>query len=42
MIAERINTHVYCNMDELVIDLMMMVGNAKMFNQPKSEIYKVN
>ncbi|GFO15453.1 polybromo 1 [Plakobranchus ocellatus] len=40
MIATKIQQFQYKNLDELEKDLMLMVKNAKAFNEPKSLIYR--
>ncbi|BFZ08168.1 hypothetical protein BsWGS_11204 [Bradybaena similaris] len=40
MIATKIQTSKYKNLDELEKDLLLMVKNAKTFNEPKSLIYR--
>lgn len=41
MIAERIQSHKYHDLDDLVKDLHLMISNAKTFNEPGSQVYKV-
>lgn len=41
MIAEKIQGSQYGSLDELERDLLLMVKNAKSFNEPGSQIYKV-
>ena len=40
-IAIKIQTNSYTSLDDLVKDLLLMVQNAKTFNEPGSQIYKV-
>lgn len=40
-IAIKIQTNSYTSLDDLVKDLLLMVQNAKTFNEPGSKIYKV-
>lgn len=41
MIAMKIENKVYSTLDDMENDLLLMVSNAKKYNDPKSEIYKV-
>lgn len=41
MIAMKIHQKQYPNLDEMENDLLLMVANAKKYNDPKSPIYKV-
>ena len=42
MIATKIQRSQYKSLDDLERDLMLMVKNAKAFNEPKSLIYRVS
>ena len=41
MIGQRIQDGVYRTLDDIERDFFLMVKNAKTFNEPKSQIYKV-
>jgi len=41
MIAERVQEGVYTTLDDMEKDFNLLVKNAKTFNEPKSQIYKV-
>ena len=41
-IAIRIQQNAYTSLNEMYQDLMLMVNNAKQFNEPGSQVYKVN
>lgn len=41
IIGQRLQAGAYVTMDELERDFLVMVKNAKTFNEPKSIIYKV-
>lgn len=41
MIAMKIENQEYSTLDDMESDLLLMVSNAKKYNDPKSEIYKV-
>lgn len=41
MIATKIQSSKYKSLDELEKDLLLMVKNAKTFNEPRSLIYRV-
>ena len=41
MIAMKIENQEYSTLDDMENDLLLMVSNAKKYNDPKSEIYKV-
>ena len=41
LIAMKIQTHQYLTLDEMENDLLLMIANAKKYNDPKSQIYKV-
>lgn len=40
-IAGRVQENLYKSMKDLEQELLLMVKNAKIFNEPKSQIYKV-
>jgi hypothetical protein len=41
MIAIKIQTDVYITLDDMENDLLLMISNARKYNHPKSQIYKV-
>ena len=41
IIATRIHNHEYSTLDDMESDLFLMIANAKRYNDPKSQIYKV-
>lgn len=41
MIAQKIHKHEYSNLDQMENDFLLMISNAKQYNAPKSQIYKV-
>jgi hypothetical protein len=41
MIAMKIQNNQYSTLDDMENDLLLMVSNAKKYNDPKSQIYKV-
>ena len=41
MIAKRIKSGVYLNIDDIERDFQLMIKNAKVFNEPKSEVFQV-
>lgn len=40
-IASKIQNNAYTGLDEMFADLNLMISNAKHFNEPGSQIYKV-
>ena len=40
-VAKRIQSCVYGSLDEMTKDLLLIVQNARTFNEPGSQIYKV-
>ena len=40
-IARKVQSNAYTGLDEMLRDLNLMCANAKLFNEPGSEIYKV-
>ena len=42
MIATKIDTNQYSTLDDMENDLLLMVSNARKYNDPKSQIYKVS
>jgi protein polybromo-1 len=41
MIAMKIHQNQYPTLDDMETDLLLMIANAKKYNDPKSQIYKV-
>ena len=41
-VAQKIQRNEYTGIDDMVKDLHLMVANAKFFNEPGSEVYKVS
>jgi len=41
MIAIKIQTNHYLTLDDMENDLLLMISNARKYNDPKSQIYKV-
>ena len=41
-VAQKIQRNEYTGLDDMVKDLHLMVANAKFFNEPGSEVYKVS
>jgi hypothetical protein len=41
MIAIKIQTNEYTILDDMENDLLLMISNARKYNHPKSQIYKV-
>ena len=41
MIAMKIQDQQYSTLDDMENDLSLMISNAKKYNDPKSQIYKV-
>jgi len=41
MIAIKIQTNHYVTLDDIENDLLLMISNARKYNDPKSQIYKV-
>ena len=41
MIAIKIQSNQYSTLDDMENDLLLMVSNARKYNDPKSQIYKV-
>jgi len=41
IIAMKIQTNQYSTLDDMENDLLLMISNAKKYNAPKSQIYKV-
>ena len=39
--AQKIQSNAYTSLDEMVKDLNLIVTNAKTFNEPGSQVYKV-
>ncbi len=42
MIAIKIQNNEYRTLDDMENDLLLMISNARKYNDPKSQIYKVN
>ncbi|CAF1503811.1 unnamed protein product, partial [Adineta ricciae] len=40
MIAMKIQNNEYCTLDDMENDLLLMIANARKYNDPKSQIYK--
>ena len=40
-VAQKIQSNAYTSLDEMVKDLNLIVQNAKTFNEPGSQVYKV-
>ena len=41
MIAIKIQNHEYISLNDVENDLLLMISNARKYNDPKSQIYKV-
>ncbi len=41
IIAMKIQNNQYLTLDDMENDLLLMISNAKKYNDPKSQIYKV-
>ena len=41
MIAMKIQRNEYTTLDDMENDLLLMISNARKYNHPKSQIYKV-
>ena len=41
MIGTKIQNHEYPTLDDMEDDLLLMISNARKYNHPKSQIYKV-
>lgn len=41
MIAIKIQNNEYLTIDDMENDLLLMISNARKYNDPKSQIYKV-
>jgi hypothetical protein len=41
MIAIKIQNNDYLTLDDMENDLLLMISNARKYNDPKSQIYKV-
>jgi protein polybromo-1 len=41
MIAIKIQNNHYVTLDDIENDLLLMISNARKYNDPKSQIYKV-
>jgi protein polybromo-1 len=41
LIAMKIQNNEYSTLDDMENDLLLMISNAKKYNDPKSQIYKV-
>ena len=41
MVAMKIHQHQYSTLDDMENDLLLMIANARKYNDPKSQIYKV-
>jgi hypothetical protein len=41
MIAIKIQNNSYLTLDDMENDLLLMISNARKYNDPKSQIYKV-
>lgn len=41
MIAMKIQQNQYSTLDDMENDLLLMISNARKYNDPKSQIYKV-
>lgn len=42
MIATKIQNNEYPLLDDMENDLLLMISNARKYNDPKSQIYKVS
>lgn len=41
MIGQKVQMNKYKSLDDMVKDLTLVVNNAKLYNEPGSQIYKV-
>jgi len=42
MIAIKIQNNQYSTLDDMENDLLLLISNARKYNDPKSQIYKVS